>query len=184
MIEELKKSLKSQIKDEILDIILYGSSVKGKQTQGDIDLAVIFKEGNLRERLNRIQDIKRKIRTNNKVDIKGILLVDLFKEEFFGRSGIIFEGISLRDGKQFCNKIGFENSSLFIYNLKGKSHTEKVKFNYIMSGRYGRGVLEVLEGNQLGPGIVLIPVKNSIEFESLLKKQNISYSKKNILIQR
>ncbi len=184
MLEELRKCLKSQIKDEIFDIVLYGSYVRGKQIPGDIDLVVIFNKGSLRERLNKIQEIKRKIRTKTKIDIKGILISDLFKREFFGRSGIIFEGMSLIDNKQFCNKLGFENSCLFVYNLKNRTHTEKVKFNYIMSGRYGKGVLEALEGKQLGPGIVLLPVKSISKFELLLKEQNISYLKNNILIQR
>ncbi len=184
MLNELKKSLKSERQDKkIFDIVVFGSSVKGKDAPGDIDIAVIFREGTLKERLNKIQEIKKKINIDKKVDIKAMMLDDLFKEEFFGRSGIILEGISLFNGKAFSEKIDLTGWSLFYYNLKEKSHSEKVKINYLLSGRKSPGIVKSLEGKYLSPGTVLIPIKNSLEFEEVLKKQKISFEKKNILIQ-
>jgi len=185
MLKELRKYLISEKKDEnIFDIVLYGSLMKGKVKPNDIDLMVIFKKGTLKERLSRIQNIKNKIKTTQKIDIKGMLLEELFQESFFGRSGIFLEGISLFNEKHFSSKIDFNNSALFIYNLKDKTHNEKVKFNYILSGRKDQGVIEWLEGKHLAPGVVQIPIKNSLEFEEILKKHKINFYKKNILIQK
>ncbi|MBI2109668.1 nucleotidyltransferase domain-containing protein [Candidatus Woesearchaeota archaeon] len=184
MLKELKKCVKAEKKDRtIFDIVLYGSVVKGKQVPNDLDIVVIFREGSLKERLTKIQLIKKKIISEKKIDIKGILWEDLFQEPFFARSGILVEGISLFDNKPFSRKIGFEGFVIFIYNLKNKSHTEKVKFNYILSGRKERGIVEKMEGNHLAPGVIQIPIKNSLEFEDILKKHSIIYSKKSHLIQ-
>ena len=183
MLEELKKCVKSRLNNKVFDIVVYGSLVKGKYEPEDIDMAVIFKDGLLNERLEIIQQIKRRIKIDNKIDIKGFLLADLFKPEFFGRSGIFFEGISLIDGKPFSNKIGFNGVVIFFYNLKNKNHTEKVKFNYLLSGRKNKeGLIKLFEGKQLAPGVFKLPIKNSIKFEEVLKKNEIFYSKINTLI--
>ena len=185
MLEELKKCVKSRLNNKIFDIVAYGSLVKGKYEPEDNDMAVIFKEGLLNERLEIIQQIKRRIKTDKKLDIKGFLLADLFKPEFFGRSGIFFEGISLIDGKPFSNKIGFNGVVIFFYNLRNKSHTEKVKFNYLLSGRNNtEGLIRLFEGKQLAPGVFQLPIKNSIKFEEILKKNNVVFEKKNILVER
>jgi len=184
MLKELEKCLKTEQKDKtIFDIVVYGSTVKGKNKPNDLDLLIIFKTGSLKERLDKIQLIKRKIKLNINLDIKGILWEELFQEGFFARAGIIREGISLFNSKPFAEKMGFKGNSLFIYNLKNKNHTEKVKFNYILSGRGGPGMVKKLSGQHLTSGMIIIPVKNSLEFEEILKMHQINYSKKNILIE-
>ena len=184
MLKQLKNYLKAEKKDKtIFDIVTYGSAVKGKNIPNDIDIAVIFKEGTLKERLNKIQKIKEKIKIGIKIDIKGILLEELFNSVFFARSGIIIEGISIFDEKPFANKLDFEGICLFIYDLKNKSHTEKVKFNYVLSGRNAKGIIAQLEGRALGPGVIEIPIKNSLEFEEVLQMHHINYKKRNCLIQ-
>ena len=55
MLKELKKCLKNKNDKTIFDILVYGSSVKGKEKPNDIDIVVIFRSGNLKERLFKIQ---------------------------------------------------------------------------------------------------------------------------------
>lgn len=185
MLKELKKWLKSEKIDKtIFDIVLYGSVAKGKLKPADIDIIVIFRNGSLKERLQKIQNIKKKIKAEINMDIKGILWEELFQEQFFARSGIILEGISLFDEKPFSYKIDFEGFVLFIYDLRDKSHTEKVKFNYVLSGRKDIGMVKRLEGKHVAPGVIQIPIKNSVEFEEMLKTHNINYSKQGCLVQR
>tara|TARA_Y100000310_G_C20395645_1_gene674973 strand:- start:70 stop:627 length:558 start_codon:yes stop_codon:yes gene_type:complete len=185
MLTKLKKWLSDAKRDKtIFDVVLYGSAAKGKELPNDLDILVLFREGSLKERLNKIQILKKKVRYNGKVDIKGILWEDLFKEEFFARSGIFLEGISILDGKPFSQKIDYNGFSLFVYNLKKKTHTEKVKFNYVLSGRNTKGIIEMLEGKHLAPGVVQVPIKNALEFEDVLKKNEVTFEKKNILIQQ
>ena len=145
-------------------------------------MVVIFTHGSLKERLNKLQSLKKKLKSVEKLHMEGILWQDLFKPEFFARSGIFLEGISLFDGKPFAQKIDFTGHSLFIYTLKNKTHTDKVKFNYILAGRNNKGMIEKLEGKHLAPGVVQIPIKNSLEFEDVLKKNEISFERKDVLL--
>ncbi|MBI2522799.1 nucleotidyltransferase domain-containing protein [Candidatus Woesearchaeota archaeon] len=185
MLKELKNYLRNEKKDRaIFDIVVYGSAVKGKTSPLDVDIVVIFRGGTLKERLAKIQSIKKYIKPGKNIDIKGILLEELFQEQFFARSGIFLEGISIFDGVPFSHKISFEGYAIFIYNLQNKSHTEKVKFNYVLSGRNDLGMVKRLEGKHIAPGVIQIPIKNSMEFEEVLKRHNINYSKKNFLIER
>ena len=183
MLKKLEKWLKIEQQDQsIFDIVVYGSSVKGKSRPKDIDILVIFTEGTLKERLTKIQAIKKKIPLVN-IDLKGIVWHELFEETFFARSGIFLEGISVFDGKPFSSKIGFSGFSLFTYHLEDKSHTEKVKFNYVLSGRGREGMVKKLEGEHVAPGTVLIPIRNSLEFEDVLGMHKIPYRKRNILVE-
>ncbi|MBI2669122.1 nucleotidyltransferase domain-containing protein [Candidatus Woesearchaeota archaeon] len=184
MLTRLQKDLRDERKDKtIFDLVLYGSSVKGKTKPGDVDLAVIFRSGTLRERLEKVQRIKRKITLPHRLDIKALLWEELFQEEFFGRTGLFLEGISVWSGTPFSYRIGFEGAVLFSYELRNKSHTEKVKFNYVLGGRNGKGMLEKLGGKRQAPGAVMIPMAKALEFEEVLQTHGVAYSKKNILVQ-
>lgn len=185
MLKKLKECLKNRIKDSsIFDIVVYGSSVKGKPKPHDVDVAIIFKRGTLKERLGKLQEIKRKIKLNEKIDFKTILLEELFKEEFFGRSGLFLEGVSLIDDQPFSQKIGFDGFTIFVYELRNKTHVEKVKFNYLLSGRGNRGIVKKLGGKHVSSGVIQIPIRNSLEFEEVLKTNRIGYQKKNALIEK
>lgn len=185
MFKELQKKLSIEQKNKtIFDIVLYGSCVKGKSKPSDIDIAVIFRSGSLKDRLEYLQKIKRTITTSQKIDIKAILLEELFRPEFFARSGIFLEGISLFDGKPFAEKIGYTSSALFKYSLEDKSHVQKVKLNYILKGRNSSGMIEKLKGTHLAPGVIEIPIAHALEFEEVLQKQEVQFQRKNILIQK
>lgn len=183
MLTELKNWLKSETKDKsIFDIVIYGSAARGKYAPRDVDIAVIFRSGSLKERLSKVQKIKQKIKIKN-ADIKALLWEELFQEEFFARAGIFLEGISIFSGQPFAQRIGFTGGILFVYNLKNKTHTEKVKFNYILSGRNSPGIVAKLKGKPLSPGTVQIPLQNSFEFEQILVLHHINFTKKAVLIQ-
>ena len=63
MLKKLKEYLKSEKKDKaVFDIIIYGSAVKGKEKARDVDILVIFLDGSLRERLDKLQKIKSDIK--------------------------------------------------------------------------------------------------------------------------
>lgn len=185
MLKILRKSLESEKKDStIFDIILYGSSARGKEKARDIDLMIIFLEGSLKERLEKIQDIKSRLKDEIKnLDIKQMLLRDMFSSDFLARTGILLEGISIFREKSLSEIMGFKSYGLFWYNLKGLNHSQKVRFNYMLAGRGMKGVIEELGGERLVSGAVKIPIRNSIEFEDILKANKIDYKNKSILEQ-
>lgn len=78
--------------------------------------------------------------------------------------------------------LGFKSFTLFWYNLKGLTHAQKIRFNYILAGRRSlKGMIKELKGKRLVRGAVKIPIEHSIEFEEILKANDVNYKKKNIL---
>lgn len=181
MLNKLKKILKSEKNNKkIFDIILYGSATRNEQKYNDIDVVIIFLEGNLEYRLEVVEKIKDKIKDKT-VDIKQVLLKELFSPSFLARTGLLIEGISLFDGKKIAEKIGFQSYGLFFYTLEGLNHTQKIKFNYILSGRTTKGVIEQLNGQRMTSGAIKIPVENAQIFKDILEKNKIKYAYKNVL---
>lgn len=183
MLKNLKKYLESEKKDkQIFDIVIYGSVAKGEESARDIDVLVIFLEGTLRERLDKLQKIKTRLKNIVKnLDIKQILLKELFSTSFLARSGIFLGGISVFKHKQFAETMGFNAFTLFWYHLKNLNHTQKVKFNYILAGRNSQGIIKELDGERLVNGAIKMPIEKTIVFEKILIANNVDYSKKNIL---
>ncbi|MGE0792775.1 MAG: nucleotidyltransferase domain-containing protein [Candidatus Woesearchaeota archaeon] len=181
-LEKLKKYLQKKINETVFDIIIYGSCVKGKSKPNDIDVLVIFNnEFSLKQRLDEIQKIKLEENFDFKLDIKQILLQELFSASFLARTGIFLEGISIKQNKLFSETIGFKSFSLFTYDLSNLKHSEKVKFNYILAGRNKKGIIEELSGIRLVSGAIKIPIENSLIFEEILKNNKINYNKFDVL---
>ena len=183
MLKRLKQYLESEKKDKaIFDIIIYGSSAKGKSKPTDVDIVVIFESGTLRERLEKIQNIKKGMDDyGHKIDIKQMLLKGLFSVDVFSRAGIFLEGISIKTGGKFSERIGYKGFVLFLYDLSNLTHTEKIKFNYILSGRNTEGIIKRFNGERITKGAVKIPPEDSLSFEDILKANKVNYKKKNIL---
>jgi len=184
MLKELKKYLESEKEDRsIFDIVIYGSAVKGKEHAKDIDILVIFLRGTLKERLDKLQMIKAKIKklSDKNIDLKQILLEELFKPAFLARTGVILEGFSVFRNMKFCQSLGFNSFTLFWYTLKDMTHSQKVKFNYLLAGRGTKGVIKELNGERLVNGAIKIMIENSAVFEDILKANGVKYFKKNIL---
>jgi len=183
ILKELKKKLASEIKGDIFDIVIFGSVVNGKTAPKDIDILVIFENLSLKDRLDILQHMKKKIPKGS--DIQQILLKDLFEGSFFAKTGILLEGISCRTVKEFSEQLGFSGYSIFTYDFKGLSHTQKIRFNYVLSGRRkNTGILEEIKGIRLGDGVIKVPIFASDEFEEIFLAHHINYKRFNILEER
>ncbi len=167
---------------EIFEIIIYGSFIKGKEEARDIDILIIFKEESLVKRTELAQEFKGNLNKIKNLDIKTINLSELFDKNFLARQSVLIEGKSLIDNKSLAEKIGFKGYSLFEYSLRKLTHNEKTKFVYGLSGRNKEGILKKIKAIHIGKGVVLVPIRNSIIFEDFLKKWNLDYNQKNILM--
>lgn len=184
MQENYLKYLISKSKDftkihDIFDIILYGSSIKGKLDARDTDVLIIFKDKALNERSEISQEFKKILNPKIKnMDIKTINIHELFDSNFLARQGILAEGYSLMHDKPFAEILGFKGYSLFTYSLKNLNNTKKTRFTYALIGRDKQGVISKTSSKHLGKGVVMVPAEKSIIFEDFLKKWEIDYNKK------
>lgn len=182
LLESICKELKKKEKN-IFDLVLYGSRVKGKSDSRDIDILIIFYNTKLEERLKITQNLKQKLKKYfENIDIKSVNLNEFLDKTFLARQNIIIEGISLINKKPLAESLGFKGYTIFTYNLSNLDHNEKTKFNYALMGRNSKGILKTLDGISLGKGVAQMPITNSLSFEEFLKKWNLNYKSKNILI--
>ncbi len=180
MLNELRNVVKNEKQDKtIVDIILYGSVARRKDRPNDVDIVVLFRNGTLKEQLQKVQEIKKKLTIQN-LDIKPMRVEEFFDPSIFSRSGIIAEGISLLDGKPLAEKMGFDAFTIFSFTHTGKSHKEKVMFNNVLRGRSTEGIIKQLHGVHLAPGIIQVPVIHALEFEEVLNRHHVVYTKKDL----
>jgi len=69
------------------------------------------------------------------------------------------------------------------YSLEGKNSSQKVQFNYKLTGRKGQeGLLQELGGEKISSGCFLVPVDRFEEMEKLLKEEKVKFNKRKIAL--
>lgn len=179
------KSVKLNYSKNVIDIVQFGSSViEGKEFR-DIDVAVIFNKISIKEQLNEAQEIKNQLRkfTDKNIHINALDFYSLFEESNFAREGILFYGVSLLTGKKFAEKFGLKPIIQIQYSLKKFSKKDKIKFNYLLSGRGGKyGLLRKYGGSLIAPGIININPEHEVLFLDEIRKINSDVDVKKIFM--
>ncbi|MBI3334353.1 hypothetical protein HYZ97_02610 [Candidatus Pacearchaeota archaeon] len=160
MQKRLLKNAELNYSKRVLDIVQFGSSViEGKEPR-DIDIAVIFDKLPVKEQLEEAQIIKKQLKSyfDKEVHINAFDLCSFFDEGNFSRESILFYGISLIDGSKFSEKFGLDSKIQIIYSLEDLHKRDKIRFNYLLSGKSGKyGLLRKYNGYLLAPGVIEIP---------------------------
>ncbi len=180
MLKKICKNLKKFLKNEnVLDIFIFGSFLQKKISYNDIDVAVLF----IKEDKNNI-DIIRKIQKESKdYRVSHISVNDFFKRMHPLVMTILKEGYSVSSEKKYSEFIGFQNRVLFIYNLKGQSASEKVKFSYVLHGRGAdRGLLKKYKAKKMGKQVISVQPEYEKIFTKLFENFRVDYEKRYVLI--
>lgn len=186
---ELKSKVDGFIENNkgVLDILLYGSMVRGKEPR-DVDFAVLVKgDVETNQKLTIAQEFKDEVKdlTEKDVDIKAVSFEDLIDPSFTARSGILSEGYSINNDKFLAESMGLKPHVNFTYSMNELTQSEKTMFHYTLRGRRGeKGILNKLNGIKLSRGSVLIPIQNSEEFKSILEKHKIDFEGRVCLLGR
>lgn len=190
MLKELLKNTKfrsvirdfhAQNKEKILDIILFGSAVRGKEHPSDIDLLLLCVD--TRDAI----ELGRQLRLS--LEKKGFMVsvtpkayASLFEPAFVARESFISEGYSLINGLFIGKGLGFEPVVLFRYELKEMSKSERMRFYYGLYGRNGKGVLHVSNARKFSDAIIVVPVERSEEIKAFLDTWKREYLEIPVLI--
>ena len=170
LLSQIKSDLKFLLKNpEIIDIILFGSALKGKANPKDIDIALISE--------------------NQKIyDIEGFHTSIINPKEFVQKPSslittIIQEGYSLKNNNYFAELLRFKTKMMYIYKLNNLENSKKVKIVRILRGNnQEKGMVSKYEGEWLSNQVFLIPPESDYVFQEFFVKNNINFKKKNILI--
>ncbi len=168
-LQDFSRKIFEKNKDIIFDIVLFGSSIKGKAKPADIDIAVVFKKKIGQERINKIFE------GLGQFHMEYVFLEELYKETLWPT--ILQEGYSLLQSKHVYKMLGFDSMFLFVYDLKKLNNSNKSRFSHALFGKKKRdGLLFEMKGKQLGRGCIAIGTENSERMRSFFETWNVSYS--------
>ena len=157
---KLSNNLKKIIGNNVEDVLLFGSTVKGKDKPNDTDILIIFKNKVDKEVEFLIKKELEKYYKNVSIVSKTIKTV--FEESFDARESLLFEAVSLINKKFVNDKYGFVSLGMFLYSLNGWSNLQKTKFYHALNGRNSLGMLKELKCIKLSDNVILSPL-NKIE---------------------
>jgi predicted nucleotidyltransferase len=158
--------------NEILDIILFGSSIKGKDKPNDIDLLIIYKT---KKDLDTSYELRKKLnKLGFNVSISDKTYKTLIDGNFKPVEEVFSEGYSLIYDKFIANGIGYFNLSLFKYNLKPLNKSQRMRFYYSLYGRDKKGGI-VKEFNliKFSDTLLLCPTENMEKLKEFFESWKI-----------
>ena len=162
---------KKKYPEEIEDIILFGSLVKGKSEPKDIDILIIFKEKVIKE----IEYSFRQL-LPDKASVISKTKKTLFDASFDAREGVLFEGYSLIDLDYVGSRYGFQSWGLFLYETKGISNNTKTRFYYALNGRGDqKGISKKFRCIKLSDRAILVPLEQIEPMKEFFNYWNIEY---------
>lgn len=186
MLEKLRKKLDLNWikKNNIWDIVVYGSYARGKIDAGDIDIAIIFSQLTaVKKKMLLCQYLRGKLSLDNySLDIKAVDLNDFLNAGFLGRESIIAEGYSLLKKDYVAERFGFSSTALIEYSLKKLSPAKQKMLYYALQGRKkGTGILSKLGGKIISKGVLKIPTRHYEEIRKVLEQHNVVFKSTFIL---
>lgn len=172
----LKNDLKKIVKTcpDLADILLFGSAVRGKEKPADIDILVIF-----RKKVNKT--VEYEIKKQFDKYLKNVSIISktekgIIDPAFDARESVLFESISLIDGKNIRTKYGFTATGLFKYDFKDWTKLRKTKFYHALNGRSGKkGITDDLGIIKLSDGLLLVSLDNIEKLRDFLDSWEIEY---------
>ncbi len=180
--ETFTRQFYARHKDALLDIILFGSTVRGKEKPADVDILLLFKE-------KTDSDISYAFRKSGEnyvphLEVTSVTYDDLFSHDFLAREGILLEGYSIIKKQYLAPLLNFSSFVLFRYDLKNLSKSKRMLFYYSLYGRKKTddGMLHRLNGNKLSDGTILVPVSVVEETKQYLASWQIDFMEIPLLI--
>ncbi len=169
-------------KEHILDVVQFGSSQRGKARPNDIDLCILVSDIDEKKSLDFIHSLS-KITDKEEYKIQlSILSASSFASGNSLVKTLLEEGYSIKYNKKFSETFGFHNKSLFVYSLKHFSASQRVKFHYMLRGRYGtKGVLKEVNGKFIGTGSIIVPTEKEDVLKEIFDQWSVKYSLERVL---
>lgn len=168
---EIKKKIKGLIEDkDVLDVILFGSIVKGKVDPNDIDIAIISEKE------------KSKF-------IPGFHIISIKPKDFFVNpptlvTSLLREGYSLKNDKTLAENLRFEPKVLYTYVLKSLSASNKVRIARILHGaENNKGMVAEHSGSWISNQVFMISPTQDYLFEQFFIQNEIPFTRKYMLVQ-
>jgi predicted nucleotidyltransferase len=182
-LESEAKELYKKEEPKIVDIILFGSTLKGKEKPDDVDILALFKskiDYELVQRFRRALEKKLKM----EVEITAKTYPQMFSAEFLAREGLLESGYSLINKVSLAEGFGYRSLHLFTYRLGDKSKSERMRFYYALYGRNGVGILQKLKAEKYTDTMVACPTESCEEMKQFFGYWKVEYKDVPVLMVR
>ena len=169
--EEANKIFKNY-GDDIDDIILFGSYVKGSNEYNDIDILMIFKK-----KINKTIETEFKNKLDiPKLDINSITLEELKGDGFIAKEGLYLEGKSLVSGKFLNEILGFTSIAFIRYDISKILGSSRTRLYYALYGRGGsQGFLKEIKARKYSDNIIICDYLVVEKVKEFLEHWKIEY---------
>ncbi len=172
---EIRKWIKS---GKIFDVIMFGSSSRGKKNPRDIDLCIIIDDSDEKKSIDLVNSLSKIIDAH----ISILTLGALVSGNTLSKT-LLNEGYSIKNRKFMAQVMGFENKSIFVYTLKKFSPSKRVQFHYLLKGRGGReGILKEVGGRFMGTGSILVSASKEDVLKQVFDTWGVSYKIEHALV--
>ena len=174
--EKLGKSAKNVFnihKDEIEDIILFGSFMKGKEKPKDIDLLIIFKN-----KVNKqIESELKKDIALPEADINSTTQRELEGEGFIAKEGLYLEGFSLINSRALSQQMGFTSVAFIKYDLQNTKGSKRIRFYYALQGRNkATGFLKEVRAKRFSESVIICDYNIIERIKPFFEQWDIKYN--------
>jgi predicted nucleotidyltransferase len=170
--------LKKELKDKVVDIFIFGSFVKGKSKPKDIDVCLVFKDPVLIELIKKAQQI-----LGEGFHVSSLQVDNFFTKPHSLSRTMMLEGISLFTKKPLSEVFGLKAELLFSYDLSNLQSSKKVRFVYLMRGRYdNKGLVNKWKGEFISRNAFLVSIDKDNEVREVFDRWDVKYSRKKIML--
>ncbi len=168
-------------KTKIFDLIIFGSTVKGKEKPEDLDLLMLFKN---KEDLETSYLLKKILEPLNlKTNITTKTYDSLLSKTFLAKEAFLSEGYSLVHNEFVSKNLGYTSFMMFKYELKKFNQSQRMRFHYSLHGRNKyTGMIKKLNLIKFSDTIILSPVTNTENTREYLKYWKINFQEIPVLI--
>lgn len=178
-LSELSRTYLNKNKD-IIDIVLFGSAAKGKLGPGDIDAALIAKKSSSRAELT--SGFTRFLSQNGfDVHVTTLFVEDILSEPLW--SALIHDGVSLINQESLSQRWGYKPQTLFEFDASKLSNSDRVRFQYALVGRDGKGgLVHDVGGEKIGGNVIIAPVSKESTAMSFFDLWDVPSKIKRVLV--
>jgi len=167
------QSILKENEEEILDIVIFGSFVKGKEKPKDLDLLVVYK-AKINSEFS--YKIKKQLETLGfAIDLVSKSYSDLFKTDFLARESYLSEGYSLVQKKFIAEGLGYKPMVIFRYDIKNFNKSQRMRFYYSLYGRNSEGMIKRLKLHKFSERIIISLIEESENVKEYLNSWGIKY---------
>jgi predicted nucleotidyltransferase len=118
LLQATKKIKQWAAKQKVLDVMIFGSAVRGKSSPKDMDLCIIIEDKDEEKSIDLADSLGSLLDRSALKPHISILTASACMAGNTLVKTLLNEGFSIKKNRNFSSAFGFENKSLFIYTLK------------------------------------------------------------------